>query len=96
MPATVHRLETAAARRDARAGKPDVRPPPLGEEPGFDFLALFILLVGLAPFVGLAITRDWSPAELGIGAVMVIFAARELLVHCARRLRHGGEPPRGR
>jgi hypothetical protein len=96
MPATVHRLETTTARRDPSAGKASVAPPPLGEEPRFDFLVLFILVVGLAPFVGLAITRDWSPAELGIGAVMVIFSARELLVHRAGRLRRRGEPPRGR
>jgi hypothetical protein len=90
MPATVHRLETDAARRDARAAKQDVQPSPHARE--LDLLTLFILLVGLVPFVGLTITRDWSPAELGIGAVMVIFSARELLVHYAGRRRRGGEP----
>jgi hypothetical protein len=45
------------------------------------------LLVGIAPFVGLAIAREWSPTELGLGAVMVIFSARAILAH--RR----GAPP---
>lgn len=89
MPATVHRLEAAAARRDARAGKRGDQPAPQGGRRELDFLTLFILLVGLAPFVELAVTRHGSPVELGVGAVMVIFSARELLVHFAGSLRRG-------
>jgi hypothetical protein len=94
MPATVHRLDTSPTRRAPRVGTAALGgPPPRREGPGFDFLTLVILLVGLAPFVGLALTRDWSPTELGLGAVMVIFSARAILVQRTERVRRGAPPP---
>jgi len=89
MPATVHRFEPAAERRDAQPGR---EPGAKRDRPELDVLTLVILLVGLGPFAGLAIAGRWSQAELGAGAVMAILAGRELVRHFAGRWRRRGDP----
>ena len=50
-------------------------------------LLSMLMVVGLLPFVGLAVRGQWSESELGLATLLVLFAGRQLAREAGHRLR---------
>lgn len=50
-----------------------------------DGVTVAILAVGLIPIVGFVVLGHWPQGDLGVGALLVLFAVVQLARHAARR-----------